>query len=170
MPRKCTICIHPERTEIEKILVTRAESYRGIARQFDLSQAAVSRHVNDGHIAERLAKVHDEEEALEALDVLRQLRAINSAAGRILQEAMDKDENGIRRSPLMALRAMDRVHRQLELQAKLLGVLSDAPQIDIHAHPEWIQIKATIRAALAPFPEAQESLLSALGEVRNGRG
>ena len=43
MPRKCSICRHAKRHEIEADLQARA-SYRDVARRHDISKDAVSRH------------------------------------------------------------------------------------------------------------------------------
>ena len=149
MSRVCTVCAHPERGEIERVLVTRSASYRDVSGQFALSKSAVSRHVNDGHIAERLSKVRDEEEAREALNVVRQLKAINSMAGTMLQEAFEAEdgEAGRRRSPTVALRAMDRVLKQLEFQAKLGGQLDERPITNVYIGEV---VQTAILTALSP--------------------
>ncbi len=161
MPRTCTICAHPLRREIEEGLVYR-RPYRNIAEHYALSVGSLSRHVNAGHIAERLRKVRDEEDLREALDVARQLKAINSAAGLLLSEAMERDEEGRRTSPYAALSAIDRVQRQIELQAKLLGQIEEAPRIELNVHPEWVELRTVIVGALEPHPEALEDVLLAL--------
>jgi hypothetical protein len=46
MPRKCTVCDHPERHSIDETLVTGAP-YRSVAKQFVLSESAVYRHKVD---------------------------------------------------------------------------------------------------------------------------
>ena len=163
MTRTCTICTHAQRDEIEAVLVNRASSYRDIARQYSTSKDAISRHVNTGHIADRLLKVRVEEDVRGALDVTRQLKAINSVAAGILKEARDAGEPGT------ALRAIDRIHRQLELQAKLLGDLDERPVINLHLHPEWIELRAVIIGALDAYPDARGSILRAIEGGVNGR-
>jgi hypothetical protein len=143
-------------------LVNRTRSYRNIASQFGVSYGAVSRHVNNGHIAERLLKAKVEDEARSALDVTRQLKAINSAALTILRDARDHDE------PSLALRAIDRIHRQLELQAKLLGDLEGEGTINITLSPEWLQIRAVLVGSLEGHPQARDRLLKALEGNGNG--
>src|SRR5215218_11398163 len=119
MPRTCTVCSHVRRDEIERELVNRTSTYRDIARQYSVSKDAVSRHVASGHIAERLKKAKDEEDVRAALDVLGQLKAINTACFSVLKNARKSSE------PEVVLKAVDRIQRQLELQAKLLGDLDE---------------------------------------------
>ncbi len=54
MPRKCTICEHPQHQEINQALLQGAESGRQIARRFDLSSSALQRH-RTRHLPEILA-------------------------------------------------------------------------------------------------------------------
>jgi len=68
----------------------------------------------------------------ERLDTVQQLREINQDTLDILKAAKtgDKDK-GIRADPGLALAAIQRVEKQLELQAKLLGDLPSQPTINI---------------------------------------
>ena len=43
MPRNCTVCLHPQRQEIEADLQA-GLSYRDVARRYSISKDAVSRH------------------------------------------------------------------------------------------------------------------------------
>lgn len=51
MGRKCTICTHPHRAQIEAALVENHASQEQLAGEFGVSQAAISRHVNAGHMS-----------------------------------------------------------------------------------------------------------------------
>jgi hypothetical protein len=53
-----------------------------------------------------------------------------------------------------ALKAMDRIRRQIELQAKLLGELDERPQINVLLAPEWLTVRAALLEALGPCGEA----------------
>jgi DNA-binding transcriptional ArsR family regulator len=160
--RTCTLCSHPRRNEIERELVNRSSSYRDIARQFSISKDAVSRHASRGHIAERLLKAQNEEDIREALNLVKQLKLINAMAVTILTQARDEGD------PELALRAIDRVLRQLEFQAKLDGQINEQPVINIHLHREWIELRTAILIALEPHPEARDAFLAALEGVSNG--
>ncbi len=46
MPRRCTVCDHPERHSIDEALVTGAP-YRSVAKRFGLSDSAAYRHKSE---------------------------------------------------------------------------------------------------------------------------
>jgi transposase len=46
MPRRCTVCDHPESHSIDEALVS-GESYRSVAKRFGLSESAVYRHKSE---------------------------------------------------------------------------------------------------------------------------
>jgi hypothetical protein len=116
-------------------------------------------------------KAQQTAEAEHALDIAKQLRAINAVSLSILDEARRSN------NPTIALKAIDRVQRQIELQAKILGELDDRPHVDIVLTPEWLTARAALLAALAPYPDARvavaERLLSleaATGSPNGHRG
>lgn len=158
MPQKCSICIHPQRAEIEKALLA-GESLRDVAGRCPasrpVSRSALHRHMQE-HLSERLVKAAEEEDLAEALDVVRQLKAINAATLEILQQARAEKKHSI------SLRAVDRVQKQIELQAKLLGDLQDGQTVNVAVLPEWHGIRETILDALEPFPEARMAVARAL--------
>ncbi len=154
MTRTCTICTHAQRAEIEAALVA-GTPYRDIARRYGMSKDAVMRHASD-HVAKQIAQAQEAREEAQALDVVRQLRAINAAAIAILAAARRTGEHEI------ALKAIDRIQRQLELQAKLLGEISDAPVVNVMLSPEWLTVRAAMLTALAPHPQARLDVAAAL--------
>lgn len=134
---------------------------RDIAVQFGLSHTAVQRHASE-HIPQQIKQSQAAKEEAQALDVVRQLKFINSVTLDILKEARDGKKNG------MALFAIDRVTKQLELQAKLLGAI-DTPQVNIYITPEWQAIRAVLVQALAPFPDARIAAAAALAGLEGQR-
>ena len=164
MPRACSVCGHPERTSIDGALVRRAP-YREIARRFGVGKDALSRHLND-HIAPAVAKIREEEEARGALDVVKQLKVINTASLGILMEARNRGDADT------ALKAVDRVLKQLELVAKLAGTLDERPRVNVTMDAEWLELRAVIVLALEPHGAAKDAVLRALdhGEETGGDG
>ena len=67
----------------------------------------------------------------ERLDTLQQLRDINQDTLDILKEAKGTGKKGSKSNPGLALAAIQRIEKQLELQAKLLGDLPTQPTINI---------------------------------------
>jgi hypothetical protein len=177
MPRTCTICTHPQRAAIDKALVD-GGPYRSIAKHFGASPQAVLRH-KESHLRDLLAQakqrhaaheavlgtVVQEQEAAkveQAIDIVKQLKAINAASVAILHEARQAG------NAETALKAVDRVLRQIEFQARLLGEL-DAPQVNVLLAPEWVNIRATVLSALGPFPEARAAVAQRLLSVESSR-
>jgi transposase-like protein len=68
MPRRCTVCDHPERHCIDEALVTGAP-YRSVARRFGLSESSVYRHKTE-HLPAHLLKAKKVEEVAQADDLL----------------------------------------------------------------------------------------------------
>ncbi len=154
MARVCTCCAHRDRHAIEKLLVGGTPNRR-IATQFGLSEAAVRRHAAE-HLPVALVQAQEAEDSAQALDVLQQLRTINAAALTVLRDARAAGDGDL------MLKAIDRVHRQCELQAKLLGDLDDRPVVNVLVTPEWVEVRARILAALDPYPEARFAVAGAL--------
>lgn len=154
MPRACTVCAHPERRAIDKALVA-GGSLRDIAGQFGLSKSAVERHQAE-HLPKVLAEARAHEDVAHALDVVQQLKTINAVSMTVLKEARDARDGDL------ALKAVDRIHKQIELQAKLLGELDERPQVVLVQSPEWLALRRVIVAALAPYPEARLAIVKAL--------
>jgi hypothetical protein len=154
MPRTCTVCSHPERAAIDRALVAGA-SLRDIAGQYRVSKSAAERHRAD-HLPAALVKGKEAQEEAHALDVVKQLKAINAATVAILSEARRAGD------PDTALKAIDRIQRQIELQAKLIGELDERPQVNILVAPEWLQVRSALLVALSPYPEARAAAAGAL--------
>lgn len=172
MPRPCSICTHPERAAIDKALASGAP-LRGVARTYfgsEKAEDALGRHKAE-HLPATIAKaaaaqqVEDARGAVaQGLDVVAQLRALNNVTLQVLHEAR------VRHDGELALKAVDRVQRQIELQAKLLGDLDERPQVNILIAPEWAAIKAVLFNALLPYPAARVAAAAALVEVEHAAG
>jgi hypothetical protein len=88
----------------------------------------------------------------QALDITKQLRAINGVSLTILEEARRSN------NPTIALKAVDRIQRQLELQGRLLGELDDRPVVNVLVSPQWVTIRSALLSALEPFPDARTAV------------
>lgn len=176
MGRSCTVCQHEKRQEVDKALVT-GTTHRIVAEQFRLSPSAVYRHKRN-HLPVRLKRAFEagetrkavelvhhraEEQAREvgqAIDIVQQLKAINGACLEVLQKSRTDGKHAL------SLKAVDRIHRQIELQAKLLGELQEqGPQVNVLVAPEWQEIKVHVLQALAPYPEARSAVSKALTDA-----
>jgi hypothetical protein len=157
MPRTCTVCTHPERQTIDKALAA-GETHRDLVAEYRVSKDALSRH-NATHVPPAVAKAQQAEDVQQALDVLSQLKAINGTCLQILSDARRAGDTST------ALKAADRVLRQLEFQARLLGEIDDRPQVNILISAEWTGVREALLAALRPYPEARLAVAGALAQL-----
>ena len=162
MARPCTVCTHEQRAAIEQAIAA-GTSAQKISALFRVSPDAIQRHKTE-HVAETLRKAQESADTERALDVVQQLRAINGASLQILQAACQSGD------PATALKAVDRIHRQIELQAKLLGELDERPQVNLMVSPEWLAVRSTLLVTLQPYPEARQAVASQLMALEGGAG
>lgn len=160
MAPTCTVCRHPDRAAIDRELVA-GSPFRDIAGRHGLTKSAVARHKAE-HLPVTLLKAKDAEDVAHALDVVRQLRAINGASLAILSEARGRHDGDL------ALRAVDRIHKQIELQAKLLGDLDERQTVNVLVSPAWLAARAALLDALRPFPAARVAVAGALAALGGG--
>lgn len=156
MSRSCTICNHPHRADIEQAIIA-GIPHREIASQYGVGYKSVQRHFGD-HISQEIQQSQAAQEELQALNVVKQLREINDTSLAILKEARDLGQNGL------ALQAIDRITKQLELQAKLLGDI-DKTEVNIWLPASWEEIERTIILALRPYTQAALAVSDALGKL-----
>jgi len=168
MTMRCSVCDHPEREAIERALIG-SQSVRDIAGRYGPSRSAVGRH-KLLHLPAKLVKAKESAEVArvtqsvrdeigQALDVIQQLKAINVACLEVLKKARVAGDD------VTLLRSVDRIHRQIELQARLLGELQDAPQVNVLVLPEWQRLRVVVAEALRPFPEARAVVVQALRDA-----
>jgi transposase-like protein len=160
MPRRCTVCDHPERHGIDEALVTGAP-YRSVAKRFGLSESSVYRHKTE-HLPDQLLKAKEVEEAARADDLLDQVRNLQAHALDILERAEKAGD------PRTALAAISQARGNLELLGKLAGELDERPVVTLNVSSEWLELRTVIVGALEPHPEARGAVLRALESVGNG--
>ena len=161
MPRRCTVCTHAEHATIDTALVAGAASLRSVASLFDVSEAALRRHKRN-HLPATLARAQEAEEVVRSDTLLERLLFLNRETLAILWEARKANDNGL------ALRAIARAEKQIELQGRLLGELQDGTVVNVLVSPQWIGIRTTLLDALAPYPDAREAATTALLEFDSG--
>ena len=158
MPRRCSVCTHPDRENIDEALVGATAISAISAKYRDISEDALGRH-KANHLPAKLIMAEKAKEVAQADSLLDQVRDLQGRALAILDQA---EMSGDLRTALGAIRE---ARGNLELLAKLLGELSDAPQMNLNVSPEWLQIRAVIVTALEPHPEAQNSVLRAIRSI-----
>lgn len=119
MPRNCSICIHADRDQIDAELLE-PKPYKELAARFEVSSSALHRHAQT-HIRERLIKAKKAAEIGKADDLVRQIEALKTKAGQILQKA---ESGGDLRTALAGVRELARL---IELVAKMTSDLKTSP-------------------------------------------
>jgi hypothetical protein len=160
MPRRCTVCDHPEKHSIDEALVS-STPYRSVAKRFGLSESAVYRHKTE-HLPAHLLKAREVEEVAQAEVLLEQVRLLQAHALDILERA---EKAGDLRT---ALAAISQARGNLELLGKLAGELDERPVVNLNISPEWLELRAVIVGALEPHPAAHRAILRALESGGHG--
>jgi hypothetical protein len=122
MPRKCSICVHQQKTEIERSLLA-GDSYRTVAQRFDVSRDAVVRHRR--HLVPATPNSLPIEQIFQSGTLVEQLQNLTSEAQRLKEKA---ETDGDFRTALAAVRELCRI---VELVAKLRGELNESPEINV---------------------------------------
>jgi hypothetical protein len=108
------------------------EPYRSIAKRFAASPEAVFRHGKD-HVPAAMVHAKAAVVEVQAGTLFERLRTLNRETQEILREARDTKKH------VIALQAIGRAEKQLELEARLLGELDDSAKIAI-----GVQVAPTI--------------------------
>jgi hypothetical protein len=84
MTRRCSVCDHPQRQEIDRALVASERSYREIAQQFFLSPDALVRHKAD-HLLADIVAAWQRERADNGQELAGELRGWMDALTKLLR-------------------------------------------------------------------------------------
>ncbi len=159
MPRRCTVCTHKDRAQIDQALVER-QSFRAIGRQYGVSKDSLIRH-HDDHLPASLVKAQEATEAAQADALLAQVVDLRDKALGILKKAEGTNELQT------AISAIREARANVELLGKLAGQLKDAPTVNILVSAEWRGLQAVILEALEPHADARLAVAHALGRVEH---
>jgi hypothetical protein len=122
MPRVCTVCSHPNREEIDRMLAF-GRPARRVATENSLHNSAVQNHKTH-HLTTRLAAVAQERHA-SAGSLLDDVLSLHAHALEILKAARDADNHS------QALKAIQQATNVLELIARIRGVVSSGNQVTV---------------------------------------
>ena len=109
MPRRCTVCDHSERAEIDRTLI-RGTPLRDIAGRFRLTKSAVERHQKE-HLPKLLTDAAEAEERTTAAALLSDLRRLQRRAEAILDRAEGTDD-------VLALKAVAELRQLVSVALK----------------------------------------------------
>ena len=160
MPRRCTICIHPARADIDASIV-RGEAFRRIAAHHGVTEQSVRRHRAD-HLPSSLVKAEEAREVAQASSLLAEVRELHARVLAILTRA---EEAGDLRAATGAIRE---ARSTIELLAKLTGELDERAEVNVVLSPQWLTIRVAILEALEPFPVARAAVGERLLAVAAG--
>jgi hypothetical protein len=148
----CSICRHEQRSQIDAALI-RSDSLRNIAKQFGTSATALHRHKAE-HIAEQLSKSKELSDIAAASFLVKELRELTRKTGEVLTRAL-REKNGD-----LALKAISRLEKQLELKARLLGELEEK---DSGRGPLTVVVQYVDRQLNVAPPVYEKELVSVRG-------
>lgn len=165
MSRACTVCDHEALADIDRELAA-GRSMRQIAlRHPPLSEWAVSRH-RDRHLSPAIVAVATQRKEGRAG---RLLDRVERMVGRLESAADSAEETGQRKLLLDASRELRGAY---ELLGRLTGELKPdtaVTVVNVQQDPQWIAIRSRIVAALIPFPDARDAVVSALSGLDDPR-
>ncbi len=156
MARKCTVCGHEQVEAINNAIVN-GDSFRNIAKQFNIDYQAVYRHRE--HIPAGLTIAKEAAEVAQADSLLEQVQFLQNKAISLLGKA---ENDGDMKTALQGVRE---ARGCLELLAKMQGELQQEGTINISVNPEWLELRAVILQAVEPYPKAREAITGALQGV-----
>jgi len=152
MPRRCNICTHKDREQIDRALLG-SEGQVAIAAKWNMAQSSVSRHLRL-HLAPTVANLMGRYEDIDS-------ERLRSWTNGLLEEALVgalKARN--RNDPASQRGFLAEARKAVELQAKLAGVLDSQPQISVDARRQVAVLanltEEELRAALTGAAERPE--------------
>lgn len=176
MGRRCSVCDHPERADIDAALVGASIGFRDIAGRHGVSRMAAFRHALK-HIPALIAEAHDAEVVADADTLLEQVNEIQRKADRLYTEALTvierfREEPSMKRARMVldgtkaAATALSRQIKATELLGRVTGELQ-ASQTTVAVTQQVVVADralalAAVTAALAPYPEAKAAVMAAL--------
>jgi hypothetical protein len=159
MPQKCTVCSHPESFAINEAIIVEGLSNRAIASQFGLDKSSMQRHKK--HVPELLLSAWQHFEAAGKESLVDRLEEITRETRAVLRESRDGDDPDNH----LALRAIARLEKQIELEAEILEVIRRQPIVNVLIAPA---LEGALIRALEPHPEAHGAVAEVIREIRSG--
>jgi hypothetical protein len=173
LSKKCTICTHGHRSQIEIGLVHHVPM-RVLAQRFGVSPDALHRHRHNHSSPQVAAAILAAQkpteidlEALQSSESEGLLAQLIAQRARLQVYADQISDVGDYKGAAAIERA---VTTNLELTAKLLGQLVQRHEVrstSLLVSPDYLQLRAVLVNALRPFPEAARAVGSALHELES---
>lgn len=151
MSQKCSICTHPNATEINRALV-KGVSCRDVALQFNVGHMSLHRHQKAGHIPAAIAKTEEAKQIAQGEDLLKWTKGILGKAISYMNQA---EAAGDLRTAISAVRE---ARGCVELLGRVTGDLSTNGQTAI-------QVNTTVRPVEPPVIELSHEALKEIGDI-----
>jgi hypothetical protein len=151
---RCKACNFPGHEEQDKDLLTGKISDTDYGAIVGCSSKSIARHRN--HIAKEIALSSQAQSSITADELFTSIHD-EALLVRELRDQARKDGD-----IELALKAIDRALKCIEIYAKIKGLIQENPQITIINNPEWISLRTTIIRTLDNFPEARQAVVDAL--------
>jgi len=143
MPRTCLACSSPDRSAIEKSLVS-GEPLRNIAKRVSISPAGLLRHKS--HVARSIVKASERREEQLGDNLLDEMRRVQQKAWELLAKT---ESEGDHRASIVALRE---VRECLESLGQMLGKAANGSPVTLEQVLE-ARRKSEKAEAAAPLTE-----------------
>lgn len=131
---RCKPCNDPNHDEYDRAYFNSEISKSEYARKVGCSINSVTRHL-DGHVPKDLAIASKAQAVTQAGNLLDQIGYYEAEARRYKDEAEDDGDINL------ALKAIDRALKCIEIYAKVQGLIQEGPQVNILINnPEWIEL------------------------------
>lgn len=121
MPRRCTICHHPQHEDISISLFQ--DGTRATARRFQVSLPALDRH--KAHLPRALVNARQANQVMDATSLLSRVEEVVNDARRITRQAEGKEELST------ALAGLKTITHSLELFGRLKGELQSGRTLQV---------------------------------------
>jgi len=151
---RCKACNYLDHEKHDKALLTGNLSDSDYAKIVGCTSKSIARH--RAHIVKEIAQ-SAKAQAIIAADELFKSVQDEAVVVRELRDAA-RSEGNIE----LALKAVDRALKCIELYAKVQGIIQDQPTINITLNAEWVELRTAIVKALEPHQEAREAVVHAI--------
>jgi hypothetical protein len=165
--KKCSICVHENRPQIDLAIATGLNK-RSIAARFKVSPDAVWRHQQNhlspeirAALALKLVRKEGDVRAVLLEEGSGAIEALRAVRGPLFSRFLCAVDVGDDRA---AAALSGRLHEGLALSAKLSGELMPHANINIGSvvlHPDYLKLRAELLRILARYPEARQEVAAA---------
>ena len=122
--KKCSVCEHPKRKEIDRLLVAGELSQSKIADKYGLNKQAVGRHKR-GHLTAQISEAVQDERFNESIDHITRLNGLIEKSEGVYRRALGAEKLS---DQIKAIEAQRRIIMSI---AELMGDIDSSPTVNI---------------------------------------